>query len=174
MGHAFRKDYMEKMKRRYVKAQTRAQKDALIDETVAMCGLVRRGPSKEDQPPSCGGLAAEPKWISGRGKMDQGLRRGGSAAERGNEWDGLGEGRVKVLGVLGAPPPEPPAGYKAPCTPGRVLRTRLLARRRGRTENSAANVPRLGRRSKRIGGRGKVDQRPSLGDLAAESRCVSR
>lgn len=42
MGHAFRKDYMDKMKRRYAKARTRAQKRALIDETVAMCGLSRK------------------------------------------------------------------------------------------------------------------------------------
>ena len=42
MGHAFRKDYMDRMKRRYAKARTRAQKSALIDETVAMCSLSRK------------------------------------------------------------------------------------------------------------------------------------
>ena len=42
MDHAFRKDYMDRMKRRYAKARTRAQKDALIDETEAMCGLPRK------------------------------------------------------------------------------------------------------------------------------------
>ena len=42
MDHAFRKDYMDRMKRRYAKARTRAQKGALIDETEAMCGLSRK------------------------------------------------------------------------------------------------------------------------------------
>ena len=166
MGHAFRKDYMEKMKRRYVKAQTRAQKDALIDETVAMCGLVRRGPSKEDQPPSCGGLAAEPKWISGRGKMDQGLRRGGSAAERGNEWDGLGEGRVKVLGVLGAPPPD---------TPGRVQGT---LHPRARPADAPPSTPQG--KDRELGGERapprppkQEDRRPRQGGSAAIARRLS-
>ena len=42
MGHAFGKDYMDRMKRRHAKARTRAPKWALIDETVAMCGLSRK------------------------------------------------------------------------------------------------------------------------------------
>ena len=44
----------------------------------------------------------------------------------------MGEGRGMGFGRLGAPPPCPPAGCRAPCTPGRVLRTRLTGTPQGR------------------------------------------
>ena len=83
--------------------------------------------------------------------------------------------RRRCFGRLGAPPPRPPAGCKAPCTPGRVLRTRLKGRRRGGKEperpegrEGPEGPPRWRDRHP------NESQRPSLPASAADPPRVSR
>ena len=71
------------------------------------------------------------------------------------------EGKGAGFSAVGGAAPNPPAGCKAPCTPGRVPRTRLQARA------SAADAGRLsGQRSE--------TRRPPLGGSAADARRLSR
>ena len=97
--------------------------------------ILRRRHS-EHQPPTQRDLAAESRWIRRRWRNK-------------GEVDWRREG-VVLWGVWGRCPPEPPAGCKAPCTPGRGLWPRLPAHQTG--ERQLGRLGLLGQRGwRRVG-----------------------